>query len=467
MVAMRAQEIIRAKRDGQEIEAAALEALVAGIVSGEVPDYQAAAFLMAVYFRGLSPAELAAWTGAMLHSGEVLDLSSVPGVKVDKHSTGGVGDKLSLCLAPAVAACGVPVPMISGRGLGHTGGTLDKLEAIPGFRVDLAAERFLEVVRRAGLCLIGQTERLVPADRKLYALRDVTATVESIPLIASSIMSKKLAEGIDGLVLDVKVGGGAFMKTRARAEELARTLIGIGERAGKRVVAVLTSMEQPIGYEVGNASEVREAVAVMRGGGPADLVELTRALGAEMLLLGGRVADVAAGRAAIAEALRSGAALARFREMVALQGGDPAVAAPAETAMAAERDGDVLPRAPRRLVLPAAGDGFVVGIDAEAVGIAAMELGAGRRRKEDTIDAAAGITLHRKIGERVARGEPLATLWFGEAAAVEAARMRLGQAFELGDAAPDEVPLILGVIRSGDGPFEEPDAGPPGKGDPR
>src|SRR5512132_138705 len=282
---MRAYEAIQAKRDGRPLAAEVLRALVDGYVAGDVPDYQMAAFGMAVFFRGMTDEETGALTGAMLRSGDVLDLSDVPGVKVDKHSTGGVGDKVSISLAPLAAACGVVVPMISGRGLGHTGGTLDKLESIPGFDVRLPVERFREVLRSTGACLIGQTDRLDPADRRLYALRDVTATVESIPLIASSIMSKKLAEGIDALVLDVKVGSGAFMKTRQDAERLAHALAGIGRAMGKRVVALLTGMSQPLGEAVGNAIEVKEALEVLRGGGPADVRALTVELAAEMIVL--------------------------------------------------------------------------------------------------------------------------------------------------------------------------------------
>ncbi len=289
---MRPYEIIKRKRDGDVLTAAEIAAFLAAYTRGDIPDYQMAAMTMAVFFRGLSAPELAAWTGAMLHSGEVLDLSDIPGFKVDKHSTGGVGDKVSLALAPMAASCGVKVPMISGRGLGHTGGTLDKLESIPGFRVDLGVARYREQVARVGACLIGQTGTLAPADKKLYALRDVTATVDCIPLIASSIMSKKLAEGIDALVLDVKVGSGAFMKTLDQARELAKTMVGIGREMGKKVVALVTDMEQPLGRAVGNALEVVEAVDVLRGQAPADLTECTMALTAEMLVLAGRAKDV-------------------------------------------------------------------------------------------------------------------------------------------------------------------------------
>jgi pyrimidine-nucleoside phosphorylase len=384
-------EVIRKKRDGHALSGDEIRGFVRGYTDGAIPDYQAAAWAMAVYFRGLDGAELAALTDAMLHSGDVVSLDDVPGKKVDKHSTGGVGDKISLHLAPAVAACGVNVPMISGRGLGHTGGTLDKLESIPGFRVDLSVERFREVLRAAGLSLIGQTERLAPADKKLYALRDVTGTVESIPLIAASIMSKKLAEGIDGLVLDVKLGTGAFMKTLPRARELAQTLVEIGRRAGKQVTAFITDMDQPLGRCVGNALEVEESLEVLRGRGEPDLVELTLTLGGEMLRLGGAARTFEEGREKIARSLGDGTALARFEKCVELQGG---------------RLGELRVAGGARGVT--AGAGFVTAIDAEKVGLAALALGAGRAKKEDAIDPAAWVRVKKKIGERVEAGEAVA-----------------------------------------------------------
>jgi pyrimidine-nucleoside phosphorylase len=387
-------QLIRKKRDGRALDDAEIRAFVAGVTDNSIPDYQAAAMLMAIFFRGLDERELATWADAMTRSGDVIDLSSVPRAKIDKHSTGGVGDKISLPLAPAVAACGVAVPMVSGRGLGHTGGTLDKLESIPGFRVDLTVERFRELVGEIGVCLIGQTARIAPADKRLYALRDVTATVESLPMIASSIMSKKLAEGIDGLVIDCKVGRGAFMKTLDSARELCRLMRAIGERAGKRVTCVLTDMEAPIGRTIGNALEVRESIEVLRGGGPADTVELVHVLGAEMLVLGGVARDPAEGRARIAGVLADGSALEVFRRLVAAQGGDPKVC---------DSPGSVLPRAARRdeLGLP---PGRVVAIDSEALGIAALILGAGRRTKEDTIDPAAGLVVDAYLGEVIEPG---------------------------------------------------------------
>jgi pyrimidine-nucleoside phosphorylase/thymidine phosphorylase len=433
---MNVVELIRRKRDGGTLSAAEIGAFVRGVTDGSVPDYQAAALLMAVYFRGLDGAELAALTDAMLHSGDVLDLSDIPGGKVDKHSTGGVGDKISLHLAPAVAACGVNVPMISGRGLGHTGGTLDKLEAIPGFSVNLDESRFRAVLRECGLALIGQTERLAPADKRLYALRDVTGTVESIPLIAASIMSKKLAEGIDGLVLDVKVGSGAFMKTPERARELARTLVDIGRRAGKRVTAFLTDMDQPLGRFVGNAVEVHESLAVLEGRGEPDLVELTVTLGGEMLVLGGGARDADDGRAKIARALADGSALARFRRCVTLQGG----------ALPASERG-WFPEAHEAVD---AGAGFVQRIDAEAVGMAALRLGAGRTRKEDAIDPGAWVRLAAKVGERVEAGQPVALFSQprgGDAKLAAEVRERLRAAYVVGPTAPATRPLVLEVIR--------------------
>src|SRR3954464_5478255 len=338
-------QLIRKKRDGGVLDDAEIRDFIAGVTNHSIPDYQVAAMLMAIYFQGLGDRELAAWADAMTHSGDVIDLSRIARAKIDKHSTGGVGDKISIPLAPAVAACGVAVPMVSGRGLGHTGGTLDKLESIPGFRVDLPVERFEQLVGELGVCLIGQTARIAPADKKLYALRDVTATVESLPLIASSIMSKKLAEGIDGLVIDCKVGRGAFMKTVESARALCALMRAIGTRAGKRITCVLTDMEAPIGRTIGNSLEIRESIEVLRGGGPVDTRELTHVLGAEMLVLGGVAKDQADGVARIQKALGDGSALEVFRKVVEAQGGDPRVC---------DSPGTVLPRPQHRdeLTLP-------------------------------------------------------------------------------------------------------------------
>lgn len=438
-------EIIRRKRDGQTLAPEEIAHFITQYTAGNLPDYQAAALLMAIYFSGLSEVELFALCESMLHSGDVIDLSDVPGPKVDKHSTGGVGDKVSLHLAPAVAACGVRVPMISGRGLGHSGGTLDKLESIPGFTTDLSIDDFRTVLRRTGLALIGQTERIVPADKKLYALRDVTATVESIPLIAASIMSKKLAEGIDALVLDVKVGSGAFMKTREEAYQLAATLVTIGHRAGKKVSAVLTSMDQPLGRYVGNAAEVLESLEILRGQGPDDLNELTRVLGSEMLRLGGVVSprNEREADARIMAALTSGGALARLQRCAAMQGAQIDLRDPDEpwvkSCLHKEREAILAPQ-----------DGYVGSIDAEAVGWAGVALRAGRERKEDRIDPAAYIYFDKKCGEKVAQGAPLCH--FAAApdlppARRERARTLLKNAYVIQPSASPAPSLIIDIIR--------------------
>jgi pyrimidine-nucleoside phosphorylase len=432
---VRAYEVIHRKRDGEALPPAAIEELVRGYTEGRIPDYQMAAFCMAVFFRGMTEAELSALTGAMLRSGDVLDLADIPGIKVDKHSTGGVGDKVSLALAPLAAACGVKVPMISGRGLGHTGGTLDKLESIPGFQVNLPVERFREVLASVGACLIGQTERLAPADRKLYALRDLTATVESIPLISASIMSKKLAEGIDALVLDVKVGGGAFMKRVEDARTLAVTLAGIGRGFGKRVTALLTDMSQPLGCEIGNALEVKEAVALLRGGGPQDLRQVTVELTAEMLVLAGLARGLEEARRRVAEAVADGSGHRKLMEIVAAQGGDPEAVA----------DLSRLPVAPRRVEVASTAGGVVQAIDAEALGLAAMALGAGRARVEDRIDPAVGITLSKKVGDPVEHGEPLCALHCSASGGEDCDQVarRVSQAYRIGEQPAARPRLLL------------------------
>jgi pyrimidine-nucleoside phosphorylase len=434
------RELIRKKREGEELSDHEIRGFLAGVTDETIPDYQIAAMLMAIVFRGLSESELVAWTDAMLRSGDVLDLSAIAKPKVDKHSTGGVGDKISLPLAAAVAACGACVPMISGRGLGHTGGTLDKLEAIPGFRVDLPVARFRELSERVGACLVGQTERIAPADRKLYALRDVTATVESIPLIASSIMSKKLAEGIDALVLDVKVGSGAFMKTEEKARELAHTLLSIGRGAGKKVTCALTNMDQPIGRAVGNALEVEESILVLSGAGPSDTRALTVTLGAEMLVLAGLARTTDEGAARLARVLDDGSALAKFAEIVSAQGGDPRVC---------DTPRSILPQAPHRADLLAPSDGTLVAVDTEAVGLGALILGGGRRRKEDVVDPAVGLTLHVRLGDRLAKGQPLATVHFRTDPTHRAAAELLTSAFRISPGSPDYTPppLVHALLR--------------------
>jgi pyrimidine-nucleoside phosphorylase len=429
---MRAVDLIRKKRDGRELSPDEVAWLIRAYTDGVVGDDQMAAFAMAVIFRGMGGAELAALTDAMMRSGNLIDLSGVPGVKVDKHSTGGVGDKISICLAPLVAACGVPVPMISGRGLGHTGGTLDKLAAIPGFDVSVPDAQFVALVRDVGAALIGQTATLAPADKKLYALRDVTATVESIPLISASILSKKLAEGIDALVLDVKVGSGAFMKSMEDARTLARTMITVGERMGRRVRALLTNMDQVLGRAVGNANETWEALEVLKGGGPADVVELTVELGAEMLVLGKVAESLDDGRTRILRAIRDGRGLERMRRIVVAQGGDPR----------ALDDRTVMPVAAHEGVVLSARAGIITACDVEAVGRAGMILGAGRARSDDVIDLAVGFELEVRPGDRVEVGQPLARAAYNDAARFEAASRALVDAFTLGDKAPAAIPLV-------------------------
>ncbi len=397
---MRAVDLIRRKRDGGALEPAEIGWLVEGLQRGEVTDYQWSALLMAIYLKGMSREETQALTEAMLHSGTVVDLSSVPGIKIDKHSTGGVGDKTSLILAPIAAACGVAVPMISGRGLGHTGGTLDKLESIPGFKTNLDLDAYRRVLERCGLVLIGQTAELAPADRTLYALRDVTATVESIPLITSSILSKKLAEGIDGLVLDVKTGDGAFMAREADARELAETMAAIGRGMGKKVVSLLTRMDQPLGRAVGNAVEVAESVACLKGEGPEDLVGLSVELAAEMLLLAGVSSTIEEARARCRRAIADGSALERFERVTEAQGGDPR----------ALEDLSKLPQPRFRLEIPAPRAGVVRRWPARAIGEAAVRLGAGRARVDSPVDPAVGFLFHKKVGDRVEAGEPLVTV---------------------------------------------------------
>lgn len=436
-------ELIRKKRDGKVLSADEIGHFIADYSRGAIPDYQAASLLMAIFFRGLSEPELSALTEAMLYSGEVLDLGEIPGPKIDKHSTGGVGDKVSLHLAPTVAACGLRVPMISGRGLGHSGGTLDKLESIPGFSTNLSTEEFRTVLRRTGLSLIGQTETLVPADKLLYALRDVTGTVESVPLIAASIMSKKLAEGIDGLVLDVKVGSGAFMKTRDTAYQLAATLVAIGRRAGKQVTAFLTDMDQPLGRYVGNAAEVNESLAVLRGEGPADLTELNRVLGAEMLRLAGLCQSEKDALARVDQAVQSGEALARLQRCAAMQGALIDLRDPNEPWIFDNLH-------PGALTVAAPSSGYVQRIDAEAVGFAGVALRAGRERKEDAIDPAAYIYLDRKVGEPVQAGQALCH--FAGAPnlppdRIERARALLQGAYVVGPTPESLRPLILEVLR--------------------
>ncbi len=421
---MNTVELIERKRDGGALTADEIRWLIASYVDGSVPDYQMSAMLMAVFQQGLDPAELAAWTDAMLHSGSTLSLDDIDAPKIDKHSTGGVGDKVSIVLAPMVAACGVAIPMMSGRGLGHTGGTLDKLESIPGFTTQLDPDRFLSILRSVGMVLAGQSETMVPADREMYALRDATGTVPSIPLIASSIMSKKLSEDLDGLVLDVKVGNGAFMKGIDQARQLARTMVEIGSRSGTRTVALLTSMDQPLGNAVGNTNEVRESIAALRGDGPPDLTDLTMALGAEMLILAGVSGSEANAHARLREAIASGAALQKFRDVVVAQDGDPAVT----------DDPTLLADAPYAFDLLAKSTGTVRRCDALDIGMAAMRLGAGRVHKEASIDATVGIEVAAKVGDQVDTGGLLATVHYREDGRLADAMPFLEAAWEIGEA---------------------------------
>ncbi len=436
MAARTLVEMIAAKRDGMSLTRSEIHRLIASLGSGDLADYQMTAWLMAVYFRGLDDEETLALTDAMLHSGRVLDLADAASAAVDKHSTGGVGDKVSIALAPLVASCGVRVPMVSGRGLGHTGGTLDKLEAIPGFRTDLSISDFTRIVRDVGCCMIGQTAEIAPADRRIYALRDVTATIECIPLIVASILSKKLAEGIDALVLDVKVGRGAFMKDEAQARVLAETLVRVAARGGKRVVAVLTDMEAPLGAAVGNSIETSEALEVLCGGGPADLVECTIALAVEMLCLGRVTRSDVEARARLEDAIASGRAARVAERMRAAQGGDPRVV----------QDPARLAVAPSEVVVASDRAGFVVALDALAIGRAAVSIGAGRDRIDRPIDPGVGILLERKPGARVAKGEPLARLRVRDRSRAADAVERVRAAFVVGDEPPPPRPLVIGRI---------------------
>jgi len=426
-------ELIRRKRDGDELSGEEIAWIIESFTTATIEDYQMSALLMAIVFRGLNNAELSAWTEAMLHSGEVLDLSGVEAPKVDKHSTGGVGDKVSIPLAPIVAACGVAIPMMSGRGLGHTGGTLDKLESIPGFTTTVAPDELQAALRERLLVLVGQTDTLVPADKAMYALRDASGTVASIPLIASSIMSKKLAEDIDGLVLDVKVGEGAFMKTVDEATKLAETMAAIGQSHGTATVAHLTAMDQPLGLKIGNTLEIEESLEILRGGGPADMVEITQTLAVEMLVLAGIARDADAAISMVRHAVRSGAALAKFREVVEAQGGDPAVV-----------DGDrSLATAEGRYAVRARAAGYVRECDALAIGMAVVRLGGGRVKSNDVIDPTVGLVLTAKVGDGVDAGDELATVHYSSADRLAAALPLLEQAWAISPEPVAAPPLLL------------------------
>ena len=432
----RAIDVIRKKRDGIELSQTEIEGLVNAYTSGAIPDYQVSAWLMAVVLKGMTRPETAALTDAMLHSGDVLDLSSLPARKVDKHSTGGVGDKTSLVLAPLAAAAGVAVPMISGRGLGHTGGTLDKLESIPGFNVNLPVAQFRRVLKACGCAMIGQTAEIAPADRKLYALRDVTGTVESPYLICASIMSKKLAEGIDALVLDVKTGSGAFMKSEKDAVFLAELMVETGERMGKQVIALITDMDQPLGNMIGNALEVVEVTEVLRGRGPEDLRELCLELAGWMLHLGKVSKTVAEGKQQSAKLISCGKALETFRQMIELQGGDARVI----------DDAKRLPQTHQTMMVMGHNAGYVGSIQCEQVGTACVILGGGRERKEDSVDPAVGIVLHKKVGDPVAAKEPIATIYYNAEAKATRARQLIEASYVIADMPPTKRPLIHRII---------------------
>ena len=420
--------LIRKKRDGGALSETEIKSLIGAYTIDEIPDYQMSAFLMASFLNGLNDDEAAALTKSMLHSGIVLDLSDVPGKKVDKHSTGGVGDKLSLILAPIVASCGVPVPMISGRGLGHTGGTLDKLESIPGFTVDISLERYKEILKAENMVLAGQTEEIAPADKRLYSLRDVTATVESIPLIAGSIMSKKLAEGIDALVLDVKFGSGAFMKKQEDALQLAETLVGIGEQFGKETIAYLTNMEQPLGYAVGNWLEVKESIDGLNGDGPADVMRITHLLAGTMIYLGEKASTVEEGIEMSKAAVKNGSAFSKWVDIVRAHDGDTSVI----------EDPSRYPSAKMIEPVNATKSGYITEMDAFAMGMVSLELGAGRRAKEDDVDPAAGFVLHKKVGDYVDENETLAALHTNNASALSECKDDMLKAITLSEHKPEQ-----------------------------
>src|SRR5665213_692731 len=433
---MRTVDLVLRKRGGDELSVEEIQYLVNGYTSGEIPDYQMSALLMATFFSGMTDRELSALTECMIQSGSTVDLSDIPGVKVDKHSTGGVGDKTSLICAPIAAAAGVIVPMISGRGLGHTGGTLDKLESIPGFRTDLSVEEFRAQLKELGLCFIGQSDEIAPADKRLYALRDVTGTVESIPLIASSIMSKKLAEGVGALVLDVKVGNGAFMKKQVDARRLAQAMVGIGRRLDIRVQALITDMNQPLGFAIGNALEVMEVSQTLQKSGPADLTRLSLELASRMIHLGGKAATLEEARKIAEDKLMDGSAYAKFKAVVEAQGGN---------SQALDRF-DLLPNATgmREVLTPRAG--FVSAIMAEDIGRASQMMGAGRARKEDPIDPAVGVILEVKVGEKVDAGSVLCRLYYTNEENLDEAADTVEDAFRISGTRPDERELILEVV---------------------
>jgi pyrimidine-nucleoside phosphorylase len=436
---MRAVDLIRQKRDGGTLDRAQIDYFVSSVTSGSLPDYQASALLMAILLRGMTPAETAQLTDAMVRSGVRVDYPDVPGTPVDKHSTGGVGDKTSLILAPLAAACGAVVPMMSGRGLGHTGGTLDKLESIPGFRTSLSLDEMRAAVRKVGCALVGQTEEIAPADRKLYALRDVTATVESIPLISASIMSKKIAEGIGGLILDVKTGTGAFMKTVEDSRRLAESLVAIGNASGMRTEAIITRMDAPLGRAVGNANEVIESIETLKGRGPQELEQLSVLLAVRMLVLGGVARDEPEAETRVRDALRSGAGVEKFREIISNQGGDPGVV----------DDYGRMPLAPDHHVIKAARSGYVAALHAERIGRAAVALGAGRAALGDVVDPGVGIEVLAPVGSEVRADEDVLVVHHRGGRGLDHAMPILLRAIQIGDLAPSVGPLVVDQVGGG------------------
>lgn len=434
---MRMYDIIMKKRNGGELTKEEIAYFIEGYTKGEIPDYQVSALMMAIYFQKMTPQETLALTMAMADSGDRLDLSGIRGVKVDKHSTGGVGDKTSLALAPMVAACGIPVAKMSGRGLGHTGGTIDKLESFPGFTTALTTDRFIENVNRIGIAIMGQTADLAPADKKLYALRDVTATVDNLSLIASSIMSKKLAAGADAIVLDVKTGSGAFMKTVRDAKALAEEMVKIGSNAGRKTVAVISDMDQPLGYAVGNALEVKEAIDTLNGNGPEDFMELCLTLGSQMLMAGGKAETDETAQAMLKAVIADGSALRKLAEFVEAQGGDPqAVYHP-----------EMLPKADIIQPVPAPESGYVSHIVCDEVGLCSLLLGGGRETKESVIDLSVGLVLCKKVGDYVKEGEPLAMIHANDPERAAQASERYQKACAITVEKPEEVPFIKGIVR--------------------
>lgn len=430
---MRMYDIILKKRQGGRLETSEIEYFVSGCVSGAIPDYQTSALLMAIFFSGLDRRETTDLTLFMYKSGDTIDLSGLPGIKLDKHSTGGVGDKTTLILAPLVASAGVTVAKMSGRGLGHTGGTIDKLESIPGFGAEMEHGRFIRQVRDIGLAVVAQTGNLVPADKKLYALRDVTATVDNVSLIASSVMSKKLASGADAIVLDVKTGRGAFMKNTGEAEELARLMVEIGRNLGRKTVALITPMDQPLGLAVGNALEVRESIDTLRNRGPGDLKKICLYLGAEMVVLAGKAGSTEEALEILESNLDNGLALAKFAQMIAAQGGNPDII---------DNTG-LLPKASGETLITAWENGYLTEVDAMGIGLSAMNLGAGRKSKESPIDLAAGLVLHKKAGDRVTPGDPLATLYYNSQSGLERSAALAKQSFKIGESPPELLQAVF------------------------